>query len=130
MAVKKATKKTRSDRAQVDAQRRAYLAAQPPEVRKRLKEIREMVRALAPDAEESFTYRMPGFRLDGRPLVWYAGFKHHVSLFPMTASIRQALAGALAGYKTSAGTVQFRLDKPLPGTLIKRLIKARIAEIR
>ena len=114
----------------INAQRREYFAAQPPPVRKRLKAIRDIVRALAPDAVEVFSYRIPGFKLNGKPLVWYAAFRQHTSLFPMTAAIRRANAAALKGYKTSTGTVQFPLDEPLPVALVKRLIKARIAEAR
>ena len=114
----------------VDAQRRAYLASLPAPVRKRLKDIRDIVRAIAPDADEVFSYGIPGFKLDGKPLVWYAAFKHHTSLYPMTASIRRAHAAALKDYKMSTGTVQFPLDTPLPLALIKRLVKARLAELR
>jgi uncharacterized protein YdhG (YjbR/CyaY superfamily) len=107
-----------------------YFAALPPPVRKRVKEIRDIVRAIAPDAIEVFSYGIPGFTLNGKPLVWYAAFKHHISLYPMTASIRKAHAAALKGYKMSTGTVQFPLDEPLPTALVRRLVKARLAELR
>lgn len=117
------------DRKQVDAKRKAYFASLPPAVRTRMKTIRDIVGDIAPDAVEVFSYGIPGFKLDGKPLVWYAAFKQHTSLYPMTASIRKAHASALKGYKMSTGTVQFRLDEPLPVALIKRLVKARLAEL-
>jgi uncharacterized protein YdhG (YjbR/CyaY superfamily) len=118
------------DRKQVDAKRRAYFASLPPAVRTRMKTIRDLVRDLAPDAVEVFSYGIPGFKRNGKPLVWYAAFAHHTSLYPMTASIRKAHATALKGYKMSTGTVQFPLDEPLPVALVKRLVRARLAELR
>jgi uncharacterized protein YdhG (YjbR/CyaY superfamily) len=118
------------DRKQVDAKRRAYFASLPSAVRARMKAIRDIVCSIAPDAVEVFSYGIPGFKLDGKPLVWYAAFKHHTSLYPMTASIRKAHAAALKDYKMSTGTVQFPLDEPLPTTLVKRLVRARLAELR
>ena len=109
---------------------RAYLAAQPPAARAVLKKIRETVHAVAPDAVDSFSYRIPGAKLDGKALVWYAGFKHHTSLYPVGDAIRKRFARELDGYETSKGTVRFPLDKPLAVGLVKRLVKARVEEVR
>ena len=115
---------------EVGVQVRKYLAAQPVATRRRLKQIRDIIRGVAPGAAEAFSYRIPGFKLEGRPFIWYAGFKQHTSLFPMGDAIRRAHAEELKGYKTSKGTIQFPLDEPLPTALIKRLVKARMAEMR
>ena len=93
--------KQRPDSAAVQVRR--YVASQPAKHRAALRTIRAAIRAMAPKAVEHFSYGIPGFRLDGRPLVWYAAFKQHVSLYPVTAAIRRPLAADIKGYETSTG---------------------------
>jgi len=111
---------------------RAYIAARPPAVRKRLQQIRAIVlatlRATAPAAVEHFSYGIPGFRLAGQALVWYAAFKQHIGLYPITPALLRAHRIDVSGYATSKGTVRLPLDEPLPVALVKRLVKARAAE--
>jgi uncharacterized protein YdhG (YjbR/CyaY superfamily) len=108
----------------------AYLKATPPLARRYLKSIRAIARAAAPRATESISYRIPTLKIDGRPFLYYAAFRNHVSVFPMTGAIRREFAAELKDYKTSTGTVQFPLDKPLPVAFVRRLVKARLAEMR
>jgi len=118
------------DLAQKKRQVQGYLAAQPPKTRAALRVIRGAIRAAAPRAVEHFSYGIPGFTLDGRTLIWYAGWKQHVSLYPMTAAIKRTFARELDGYEMSKGTVRFALSERIPIPLVKRIAKARAAEIR
>ena len=112
------------------AQVRAYYAARTPDIRKHLKRIHDAIKSAAPDAEETFSYGIPGFRLDGKALIWYAAWKNHTSMYPITGTVRAKHADDIKGYKTAKGTIQFPLAKLPPVTLIKRMVKTRVAEIR
>src|SRR5689334_8446235 len=106
-----ATKKSaaRSDEAAVNA----YLASLPDNVRAGLTKLRKAIAAAAPGAELGISYGIPAFRLDGRPLVWFAAFKQHSSFFPGAKAIR-IHAADLKAYKTSKGTIRFPPDRPPP----------------
>ena len=106
----------------------AYLAACPEPHRTTLEKMRAMIRAAAPkEATEVISYGMPAFRYKGG-LVGYAAFKEHCSFFPMSGRVVEEFAGELKAYKTSKGTIQFPVDKPLPAALVKKMVKARIAQ--
>ncbi len=107
----------------------AYLAKLPPPARAALGTVRRAMRAAAPRAEEGFSYRMPCFRVNGRPLVWYAAFARHASLFPTAAVIRER-AVELKPYRTAKGTVQFPFDAPPPARLVAKLVRTRLRHLR
>jgi len=106
----------------------AYLAKVPEPARTTLQKVRATIRSVVPkEATEGLSYGMPAFRYKGA-LVAYPAFKDHCSFFPMQASLIDEMKEELARYRTAKGTLQFPLDKPLPATLLKRMVKARAAE--
>jgi uncharacterized protein YdhG (YjbR/CyaY superfamily) len=104
-----------------------YLAGVPEPARGTLNKIRAAIRsAVPPEATEAISYGIPTFK-DKGPLVWFAAFSNHCSLFP-TASVIEAFKSELKGFSTSKGTIHFPTDKPLPTALVKKLVKARVAQ--
>lgn len=104
-----------------------YIAALPEGSRKILTELRNTIKSIVPDATEVISYQVPTFRYQG-PLVAYAAFTNHCSFFPMSKAIIKAHEKELKDFGTSKGTVRFTADKPLPDSLVKKMVKARIKE--
>jgi len=105
-----------------------YLNALSPENKAALQHIRALIHTLVPEAEETFSYDMPAFTYQGKPLIYFAAFKDHLSVFPTSFPI-DALKDELTSYTVSKGTIQFTLDHPLPDDLIEKLLKARLSAI-
>jgi uncharacterized protein YdhG (YjbR/CyaY superfamily) len=103
-----------------------YIAEFPPGTRKVLEEMRALIRASAPGATETISYAIPTFDLNGH-LVHFAGFKAHVGFYPGPSGV-EAFRQELAPYKSSKGSVQFSLDRPLPASLISRIVEFRVRE--
>jgi uncharacterized protein YdhG (YjbR/CyaY superfamily) len=105
-----------------------YLASvNDDEKRAALERLRKIIHAAAPGAEETLTYQIPIFRLNGM-LVGFAAAKNHCAFYPCSGSILESLKDELKKYATSKGTIRFQPDKPLPAALLRKIIKARIAE--
>jgi uncharacterized protein YdhG (YjbR/CyaY superfamily) len=103
-----------------------YIADSPKDTQKHLKQIREVVRKLVPDAKEDIKYGMPTYVLNGN-LLHFAGFEHHIGFYPTPTGIA-SFKKDLAPYKQGKGSVQFPLDKPMPLALITRIIKYRLKQ--
>jgi len=106
-----------------------YLATLPKDKRDALAKLRAAIKAAAPGATEGISYQVPVFKLDGKPLVGFGAATAHCTFFLMsTSDAMRARLAALKGYKLGGGSIQFPADKPLPATLVRTLVKARIAE--
>ena len=105
-----------------------YLAPLSDDKRAALEKLRKTIQAAAPKAEECISYGLAAFRLDGKPLVGLGATSKHCAFYLMSGSIVEAHQADLEGYDTSKGTVRFPPDEPLPAALVRKLVKARIAE--
>ena len=106
-----------------------YLADLPQPSRDTLVALRATLRTILPHATEGLKYGMPAFALDGKGVAGYAAFTDHCSYFPMSGSVLETAGSAVARYTVSKGGLQFPLDRPPPATLLRRLVKLRLAEI-
>ena len=103
-----------------------YISAFPPAIRRRLKEMRQIVQQTAPMAIECISYGMPAYKYEG-VLLYFAGYERHTGLYAMP-SAQKAFADELKSYKTGKGSVQFPHERPLPAGLIRKIIRFRIKE--
>ncbi len=106
-----------------------YIAAQPEAIRRKLEQVRAAIRKAVPEAVEGIGYRMPGYKLLGKPMLYFAGFKEHYSLFAASGTFFAALEDELKGYDLRKGTIHFPLTKPAPVKLISRIAKLRAETI-
>lgn len=107
----------------------AYLANLPTSQRYALQHLRSQIARLAPDAVETISYGIPTFKLRGRPLVSFAGWKAHCSIYPLTGTLLESHADALRGFARTKGSVHFTPEKPLPEALVEALIRSRLADL-
>ncbi len=106
-----------------------YLAALPADRRAKLEAMRSTIRTAAPAADESIAYQMPAVRSHGRFLVSDGSWKRHISLFPASAAVVDALGADLTPYLAGKGTIRFEADRPIPLALIARVVEVRLTEV-
>ncbi len=106
-----------------------YIAAQPEATQRVLQLVRTTIRKALPNAEEIISYQIPAYKLHGRIVLYFAGWKRHYSLYPAGERLIAAFEDQLARYKVSKGTIQFPLSEPVPAKLIERIAKSRAKEL-
>jgi uncharacterized protein YdhG (YjbR/CyaY superfamily) len=105
-----------------------YLAAQPEATRRILSRVRSAIRKAMPEAEEVISYKIPAYKLHGRVVLYFAGWKEHYSLYPASGGLVAEFREELAPYELSKGTIRFPLSQPVPVKLIERIAKFRAQE--
>jgi uncharacterized protein YdhG (YjbR/CyaY superfamily) len=119
-------KKTAPSRARTTDE---YLAGFPRPVQTLLRQVRSTIRKAVPSAEEQLSYGIPTYKLNGRPLIYFAGWKEHYSIYPSGSALVAAFRDDLARYEVEKGTIRFPLDEPVPVKLIEGIAKFRAKEV-
>ena len=104
-----------------------YIAGFPKDVQEKLEKIRMTIKKVVPEAEETISYKMPTFNLKGKYLIYFAAHKKHIALYPAPIGIEE-FKEEIAPYESGRGTLQFPLDKPIPFSLIRKIVKYRAKE--
>ena len=107
-----------------------YIDSQPEAVQAILVHVRAAIRRAVPRAEESISYNLPTYKLDGRPLIYFAAWKKHYSIYPATATLIEEFKDELAPYEIEKGTIRFPYSEPAPVNLIARIAKFRARELK
>lgn len=106
-----------------------YLAGVEAPKRSTLEKLRQTIHEVLPGAQETISYGMPAFQVDGKTVAGFAAFKEHLSYLPHSGSVLSELGDEVTGYDTSKGSLKFPVDKPLPKRLVKRLVDTRMREL-
>lgn len=106
-----------------------YIAAQPAAARVALRRVRSTIRKAMPGAEEVISYSIPAYKLNGRVVIFFAGWKQHYSIYPATDGLAEAFKDELASYEISKGTIRFPISEPVPVRLIERIAKFRAKQV-
>ena len=106
-----------------------YIAAQPDKTRAVLERLRTLLRKALPGADEVISYSMPAYKLQGKVVVYFAGWKEHYALYPASMTVAKAFQEELKSYEQSKGTIRFPLDQPMPVKLIERIARYRLEEV-
>jgi uncharacterized protein YdhG (YjbR/CyaY superfamily) len=106
-----------------------YIASYPDDVQTILGEVRRTIRQAAPAAVESISYQIPTYKLNGHPLIYFAGWKHHISIYPLPSGGDDSFERDLDHYRSGKGTAQFPLDKPIPYDLIRKMVESHLARL-
>ncbi len=102
-----------------------YISSQPKTMQRALKRVRNAIRKAVPEAQEVVSYKIPAYKLHGRPVVYFAGWSQHYSLYPASGDVVAVFQDSLAPYEISKGTIRFPLSEPVPVKLIERIAKFR-----
>lgn len=106
-----------------------YLDAQEEPARSTLRQLRDAIVELLPEAEQALAYGAPAFKVRGKAVAGFAAYKHHLSYLPHSGAVLTELGAEVAGYETSKGALKFGVDSPLPKSLVKKLVDARLREL-